>query len=55
MNYTKKELLELYISALEDATGYFLSDYCTSREEEEEKLREDEEGIMYFKSLLKQI
>lgn len=55
MNDIKEELLKLYISALEDATGYFLSDYCTSREEEEERLHSDEERIMYFRSLLEQI
>lgn len=51
----KKELLELYINAIEDATGWFLSYYCSSPEEKDERLRIDEEQIMYFKSLLEQI
>lgn len=51
----KDSLVELYIEAVEDATGWFLSYYCSSQEEKEKRLRDDEEQIEYFKTLLKQI
>lgn len=51
----KKELLELYINAIEDATGWFLSCYYSSPEEKEERLKDDEEQIKYFINILKQI
>ena len=51
----KNLLVELYIEAIEDATGWFLSYYCSSQEEKEKRLRDDEEQIEYFKTLLKQI
>ena len=51
----KNLLVELYIEAIEDATDWFLSYYCSSQEEKEKRLRDDEEQIEYFKTLLKQI
>ena len=51
----KDLLVELYIEAIEDATSWFLSYYCSSQEEKEKRLRDDEEQIEYFKTLLKQI
>ena len=51
----KDLLVELYIEAIEDATDWFLSYYCSSQEEKEKRLRDDEEQIKYFKTLLKQI
>lgn len=54
--YIMKDLLtELYIDAIQDATSFYLSDYCTSDEEEKERLNEDKEKIDYFISILKQI
>ena len=51
----KDLLVELYIEAIEDATSWLLSYYCSSQEEKEKRLRDDEEQIEYFKTLLKQI
>lgn len=51
----KDLLVELYIEAVEDATGWFLSYYCSSQEEKEKRLKDDEEQIEYFKSLLEQM
>ena len=51
----KKELLQLYIEALEDATNFYCSDYSTSIKEDEERRRNDKELIEYFKSLLNQL
>ena len=51
----KDLLVELYIEAVKDATGWFLSYYCSSQEEKEKRLKDDEEQIEYFKTLLKQI
>lgn len=51
----KDLLTELYIDAIQDATSFYLSDYCTSDEEEKERLNEDKEKIDYFISILKQI
>jgi len=48
-------LVELYIQALEDATGFYLSEYCTSNKEEEDRLKDDKEKIDFFISILKQI
>lgn len=51
----KDLLIKLYIEAVEDATGWFLSYYCSSQEEKEKRLHDDEEQIEYFKSLLEQM
>jgi hypothetical protein len=51
----KDLLTELYISAIQDATDYYLSYCCCSVEEREERLKEDEELIKYFINVLKQI
>ena len=51
----KDELLNLYIDAIKDATDYYLSDYCCSDEEREERLKGDEELIKHFIDILKQI
>lgn len=51
----KKELLQLYIDALEDATGFYCSDYCTSAEEYNERRQEDQKLIEHFKSILEQL
>lgn len=51
----KDLLTELYISAIQDATSYYLSYCCCSTEEEEERLKDDEESIKYFINILKQI
>ncbi len=48
----KEELLQLYINALEDATGFYCSEYSTSRDEDEERKQNDQELIKYFKSIL---
>ena len=51
----KDLLVELYIEAVEDATDWFLSYYCSSQEEKEKRLKDDEELIEYFINILKQI
>ena len=51
----KDLLVKLYIEAVEDATNWFLSYYCSSQEEKEKRLRNDEEQIEYFKTLIEQI
>ena len=51
----KEELLRLYIEALEDATGFYCSEYSTSKEEDEERRQEDKELIEHFKSILNQL
>ena len=51
----KDLLTELYIDAIQDATGYYLSYCCCSAEEEEQRLKDDEESIKYFINILKQI
>lgn len=51
----KDLLIELYINAIQEATNYYLSDYCCSAEEREERLKDEEEQIKYFISILKQI
>lgn len=48
----KKELLDLYISVIEEATDFFMSDYCNSKEEEIKRKQEDKEAIEYFKAIL---
>ena len=51
----KDELLNLYIEAIEDGTNWFLSYYCSSSEERENRLHKDEELIENFKILLEQL
>ena len=51
----KDKLLNLYIEAIEDGTMWFLSYYCSSSEDKEKRLREDEELIENFKILLEQL
>lgn len=48
----KKELLELYKEAISDATGWYLSYFCASQEDEENRLKNDKEAIEYFKKIL---
>ena len=43
-----KLLIDKYIDAVEDAQSMWLSDYCYSSEEAEERKKEDEEKIQEF-------
>ena len=43
-----KELIDLYIDAIEDAHSMWMSNYCCSREEEKEREEEDDEKIRDF-------
>ena len=43
-----KLLMDKYIDAIEDAQSMWLSDYCGSPEEAEERKKEDEEKIQEF-------
>ena len=51
----KEELLQLYIEVIEEATSFYLSDYCNSEKEKEERLKDDFESVEYFKNILNQI
>ena len=51
----KEKLLQLYIDALEDATGFYCSDYSSSIEDDEKRRQEDQELIQYSKSILEQL
>lgn len=51
MNY-KDRLLEMYESAIEEAQTLWLSDYCTSSEEAENRKQEDKAAIEEFKKIL---
>lgn len=43
-----KLLIDKYIDAVEDAQSMWLSDYCSSQAEVEERKKEDEENIQEF-------
>lgn len=51
MNY-KERLLEMYESAVEEAQTLWLSDYCASSEEAENRKQEDKAAIEEFKEIL---
>ena len=48
----KKELLELYKEAIYDAQSMWLSEYCYTKEEEDNRIKEDKEMIEYFERIL---
>ena len=50
-----KELIDLYTDAIEDAQSMWLSDYSCSREEDEERKKEDEEKIKEFINICKRL
>lgn len=43
-----KLLIDKYIDAIEDAQSMWLSNYCCSSKEAEERKKEDEENIQEF-------
>ena len=49
------ELYDLYKYTLEDASSMWLSEYCNTAEEEENRKKSDEEDLKYFKKLLQNI
>lgn len=51
----KEELLQLYIEAIKDATDWYLSYFCASQEDEENRLKDDKEAIEYFKKILEKL
>jgi hypothetical protein len=54
-NDLTKELYDLYKYALEDASSMWLSEYCCSAKEEENRRKSDEEDLKYFKELLQKL
>lgn len=42
----------IYQDAIEDATGWYLSYYCSSDEEKNKRLQQDEENKEFFNLLL---
>ena len=50
-----EELINLYTDAIEDAQSMWLSDYCCSPEEAEERKKEDEEKIKEFINICKRL
>ena len=50
-----KELINLYTDAIEDAQSMWLSDYCCSTKEAEERRKEDEEKIKEFINICKRL
>jgi hypothetical protein len=54
-NDIKQELYDLYKYALEDASSMWLSEYCCSAKEGENRRKSDEEDLKYFKELLQKL
>lgn len=54
-NDVVKELYDLYKYALEDASSMWLSEYCCSAKERENRKKSDEEDLKYFKELLQKL
>jgi hypothetical protein len=54
-NDVRQELYDLYKYALEDASSMWLSEYCCSVKEEEDRKKSDEEDLKYFKELLQKL
>ena len=50
-----KELIDLYMDAIEDAQSMWLSEYSCSPEEDEERKKEDEEKIKEFINICKRL
>ena len=54
-NDVRQELYDLYKYALEDASAMWLSEYCCTAKEEENRKKSDEEDLKYFKELLQKL
>lgn len=50
-----KELIDLYIDAIEEAHSMWMSNYCCSREEAKEREEEDKEKIKEFINICKRL
>lgn len=48
----KNEIIELYKEAIDDAQSMWLSEYCCTKEEEDNRIKEDKESIEHFIALL---
>ena len=55
MNKIIDELYKLYKQKVKEASDIFKSEYSCSREEDEERDKEDKEDLKYFNSLLKKL
>lgn len=54
-NNILNQIYDAYKYALNDATDMWLSEYCCSKKEKENRYKEDKEDLEYFKGLLKEI
>ncbi len=50
----KDEIIEQFESILYEAQSMWLSEYCCSTKEEEQRVADDEEMLQYFKRLLEE-
>lgn len=54
MSIIKDEIIEQFESILYEAQSMWLSEYCCSAKEEDQRIADDKEMLQYFKSLLKE-
>ena len=50
----KDEIIEQFESILYEAQSMWLSEYCYSAKEEDQRVTDDEEMLQYFKRLLEE-
>ena len=50
----KDEIIEQFESILYEAQSMWLSDYCCSAKEEDQRVADDKEMLQYFKRLLEE-
>ena len=50
----KDEIIEQFESILYEAQSMWLSEFCCSAEEEDQRVTDDEEMLQYFKRLLEE-
>lgn len=51
----KEKLINEFKFQLYDAQSLWLSDYCCSAEEKEQRIKDDEETLNYFINLLEEV
>ncbi len=54
MSTVKDEIIEQFESILYEAQSMWLSEYCYSAKEEEQRITDDEEMLQYFNKLLEE-
>ena len=54
-NDVRQELYDLYKYALEDASSMWLSEYCCTVKERENREKADEEDLKHFEELLQKL